>query len=175
MCETSDIELMARIKTGDEIAFAELIRRHQSALLNFFRRLGAQQDREDLVQETFLRLYRYRMRYKPTAKFTTFLYTLARHAWTDRWRKGQRRERLREALTICAPTMTDGGMGQVYDRMDTEQLLARLPDKLREVVVLSLYHHMRYEEIGEILDIPVGTVKSRVFNALQRLKEIRHE
>ena len=174
MQELPDHELMGRIRAGDQDAFAVLIRRHQTPLLNFFRRLGASNESEDLVQDVFLRLYRYRDRYVHNAKFTTFLYTLARHVWADRWRKLQRILRIEDRARREMTTECDGNMGRVRDAMDTRQALEQLPDKLRIVLVLSICQGLRYGEIGEVLGIPEGTVKSRVFLALKSLKEIYH-
>ena len=174
MQEPLDHELMERIRAGDENAFAALIRRHQNSLLNFFRRSGANTESEDLAQEVFLRLYRYRDRYVHNAKFTTFLYTLARHVWADRWRKLQRILRIQERAKQEMMTECDGNMGRVRDAMDTQQALEQLPDKLRIVLVMSICQGLRYSEIGDILGIPEGTVKSRVFLALKQLKEIYH-
>ena len=96
-----DAELMLRVRgQDDEAAFALLVSRHQKSLLNFFARSGVQYDSEDLVQQTFLRLYRYRQRYVATAKFTTFLFLLARQVWIDELRRRQRRERLIERLVV---------------------------------------------------------------------------
>jgi RNA polymerase sigma factor (sigma-70 family) len=175
MQELPDHELMGRIRAGDESAFETLIRRHQVPLLNFFRRLGAYSESEDLVQDVFLRLYRYRDRYVHNAKFTTFLYTLARHAWADRWRKLQRILRIEERAQRELPSETDGSLGQVRDAIDAQHALANLPEKLRMVLVMSIYQGLRYEEIAGALGIPEGTVKSRVFLALKRLKEIYRE
>ena len=174
MQELPDHELMRKIRTGDQDAFAELIRRHQSSLLNFFRRLGANNESEDLVQDVFLRLYRYRDRYEHNAKFTTFLYTLARHVWVDRWRKLQRILRIEERARQEMIAECDGNMGRIRDAIDTEQALEQLPDKLRIVLVMSICQGLRYSEIGEALGIPEGTVKSRAFLALKQLKEIYH-
>ena len=81
--ETDDFALMARVRAGRADAFRTLVERHRRPLLNFFARMGASSHGEDLAQETFVRLWNYRKKYKPSAKFTTFLYTLARHAWLD--------------------------------------------------------------------------------------------
>jgi RNA polymerase sigma-70 factor (ECF subfamily) len=175
MHEPLDHELMEKIKAEEEDAFALLIRRHQSPLLNFFHRLGANSDAEDLVQEVFLRLYRYRDRYAHSAKFTTFLYTLARRAWADRWRKRQRIERIEERARKEMPAESDGNLGRTRDTLDAQQALTQLPEKLRIVLVMSLYQGLRYDEIAAALEIPTGTVKSRVFLALRRLKEIYHD
>lgn len=175
MDEPSDIELMKRARAGDQEAFAALIRRHQAPLLNFFRRLGAYREAEDLAQEVFVRLYRWRERYVERAKFTTFLYTLARHAWADHGRRAARRERIAERAKTELPDVDDGAWPRVAARLDAQQALARLPEKLRVVLVMSLYQGLRYEEIAEALGIPQGTVKSRVFLALRRLREMFDE
>ena len=175
MHEPLDHELMEQIRAGEGNAFPLLIRRYQSPLLNFFRRLGANHDAEDCVQDVFLRLYRYRDRYEPSAKFTTFLYTLARHVWTDRWRKRQRMERIEKRARQEMPAENDGNLGRTRDTLDAGQVLTHLPEKLRIVLVMSLYQGLCYDEIAEALQIPAGTVKSRVFLALRRLKEIYHD
>lgn len=175
MCEPSDYELMDRTRAGDQTAFAALIRRHQGPLLNFFRRLGAGSDAEDLAQEVLLRLYRYRERYVRSAKFTTFLYTLARHTWADHWRKTKRRERIEERAEEELPRADDVAAARVSAALDAQHALEQLPEKLRIVLVMSLYQGLKYSEIAEALDIPEGTVKSRVFLALRRLREIYHE
>jgi len=164
---------MRRTAAGEIEAFGELVRRHQNNLLNFFRHLGAHMDKaEDLTQETFLRLYQWRQRYEPTARFKTFLFTLARHAWVDSLRK--------EARTV----RTAGGELPEYvpdarahpehaqTHLDIREALAALSEKLRAVVVLNVYHGLAYKEIGEILEIPEGTVKSRMFQALRQLRSL---
>lgn len=166
---------MARARLGEEDAFALLIRRHQAPLLNFFRRLGAGSEVEDLVQDVFLRVYRYRDRYAPTARFTTFLYTLARHAWADHWRKLKRRQRIADRAEAEWPRQDDTAAGRLGRGIDAQEALGRLPEKLRIVLVLSLHQGFRYREIAVILGIPVGTVKSRVFLAVRRLKDMYDE
>ncbi|MFZ4394695.1 MAG: RNA polymerase sigma factor [Kiritimatiellia bacterium] len=171
--------LMQRACQGDREAFTELVRRHQRPLMNFFRRCGVQTDAEDLVQQTFIRLYRYRDRYQPSAKLTTFLYLLARQVWIDELRRRQRTERLRKGLE-AEPQLefVAGGKGPERGKMDIEAALAALPEGMRMVVVMSIYQNMVYEDIALALQIPVGTVKSRMFNALRLLRqamEERHE
>jgi RNA polymerase sigma-70 factor, ECF subfamily len=167
-----DPELMRLVGTGDQDAFVVLIRRHQQPLLNFFRRLGAYNDAEDLVQETFLRVFRYRFKYRPVAKFTTFLYTVARHAWADGLRKAMRREALCERAATELPASDDSAGKRLHAAMDAQTALEQLSEKLRVVIVMSLYQGLKYDEIAGILDIPVGTVKSRMFTALSKLKEM---
>ena len=173
--ETDDFALMARVREGREDAFRHLVERHQRALLNFFARLGASHHGEDLAQETFVRLWNYRKKYKPAAKFTTFLYTLARHAWVDFLRRQTRFQLFASRYREEMPSATDGGLGRLRKELDIQAALERLSPKLREVLVLAVHQGLAYEEIAAILRIPVGTVKSRVFNALAALEEMFHE
>ena len=166
-----DADLMVRAAQGSEAAFGDLIRRHQRGLMNFFRRLGATvHEAEDAAQETFLRIFNYRKRYVATAPFRVFLYTLARHAWVDLTRKRQRwhRGQIPGIDMDGQPVLT-----RVFDweRLDLQDALNDLPTGHRMVLVLSLYNGMRYGEISSVMEIPVGTVKSRVFHALRKLRE----
>lgn len=166
-----DADLMVQVAADSREAFAELVRRHQNSLLNFFHRMGAYNDAEDLVQETFVRLFRGRARYRPTARFTTFLYVLARHAWADHGRKSWRRKRLETGLEDEA-MIVDRERGTVADtHLDVQAALGRLSPKLKEVLVLNVYQGLRYQEIADVLDIPLGTVKSRINLALQALRK----
>lgn len=167
----ADIDAMLRTARGNEEAFGELIHRHQNPLLNFFRRLGATTETaEDLVQDTFLRLYQWRTRYEPKAKFRTFLYMLARHAWADHLRKRMRRPKLNGAQDLDQAPHPRGGSEASDRRMDIQGALGKLSEKLRSVVVLNVYQGLAYREIAEALDIPEGTVKSRMFLALRELR-----
>ena len=169
---TDDFVLMARVAAGETAAFAALIRCHQSALVNFFRRLGANSEAEDMAQETFLRVWRYRMRYRPTAKFTTFLFTLARHVGADHLRCARKQERVVERVRDEAEKQDVTAQNTARQRLDAQVVLAALPEKLRLVVVMSLYQGLKYAEIAAVLNVPVGTVKSRMFFAMARLKEM---
>jgi RNA polymerase sigma-70 factor (ECF subfamily) len=170
-----DVPLMLETAAGSETAFAELIRRHQNGLLNFFTRMGVYNDAEDLVQETFVRVWKMRGKYRPTAKFSTFLYVLARNAWADRGRKAKRLDRLAGSLKTDAEI----GCGVTAPRsaggMDVQAALGKLSPKLREAIVLNIYQGLRYQEIADVLDIPLGTVKSRINTALQELREYFNE
>jgi RNA polymerase sigma-70 factor, ECF subfamily len=168
------LALMLAVSGGCEASFTALVRQHQNPLLNFFARMGASSDCEDLVQETFVRLYRYRLQYKPSARFTTFLYHLARHVWADRGRKIVRIERLGSAVQNEMEIASQCTPERPGDAVDVESALDRLSPKLREVIVLNIYQGLRYQEVADVLGIPLGTVKSRINLALGALKEILH-
>jgi len=170
-----DCELMLAAGAGDEASFALLVDRHGRDLLNFFSRMGAGGAAEDLAQETFLRLWGARARYRATARFTTFLYTVARRVFFDLCRAEKRRGLFAERLARETPASTDGGMAAARRRMDVLAALDALPPRLKEVLVLAVLQDLPYAEIADILSIPVGTVKSRVFTALGFLRETFHE
>ena len=170
--ETDDFSLMARVREEDEDAFRILVDRHRRPLLNFFARMGASSHGEDLAQESFIRLWNYREKYKPSAKFTTFLYTLARHAWLDFVRRSIRFKLFSDRYREETPSSTDGGLGRLRKDLDVQAALDKLSPKLRETLVLAVHQGLAYDEIAAVLRIPVGTVKSRVSNALAALKEM---
>jgi RNA polymerase sigma-70 factor (ECF subfamily) len=174
----SDVELMRLLREDREEALRVLVERHQQNLVNFFRRLGADvHEAQDGAQETFLRLFRYRDRYRPTAPFRSFLYTLARHAWVDATRRSERQRAVplggREDIPGELDVRRDGHLN-LEDRLDLEQALEELPEHLRWTIVLSVHQGLSYGEIAEVLQIPVGTVKSRIFYAIRRLREALH-
>ena len=149
-------------------------RKFEKSLLNFFWRQGVSpSESEDLVQETYLRLWRHRGDYRPTAKLSTFLFLMARQVRIDALRRQTRRERREDKWTSEQPVVTDaGGLGV---REDVRWALARLSEPLREVVELGVLQDLPYAEVAEILEIPVGTVKSRMHNALKELRKVFDE
>lgn len=171
-----DALLMLRVTRGDDEAFTRLVERHQRSLLNYFLRSGALDESEDLVQKTFVRLYRYRDRYQPVARFATFLYHLARNVWVDETRALARKRRLfnalREEEKENTPTNSIIPSGAA---MDAATALSALSPKLRDVVVLHIYQGLRYHEIADVLEIPEGTVKSRMNLAMNALRQALHE
>ena len=149
-------------------------RKFEKNLLNFFWRQGVSySEGEDLVQETYLRLWKYRREYRPTAKLSTFLFLMARQVRIDALRRRTRRENREEGWTRDRPTTeTPKAFGV---REDVRWALAKLSEPLRDVVELGVFQDLPYAEVAEILGIPVGTVKSRMHNALKELKEIFDE
>ena len=161
---------MLRARDDDLDAFSELVRRHQRQVMNFFARNGVYRDVEDLAQETFLKLHRARHRYVPTAKFTTFLYLIARQVMIDSIRHSTRKAALvekygKEAPSEAPPPRMRG------EKSDAEAALACLSQPLREAVVLVVMQGMAYAEAAEVMEVPVGTVKSRVSAAMARMRQ----
>lgn len=174
MNDVPDAELMSMAAAGRDEAFREIVLRYQNILLNFFlRKCVSYSDGQDLAQRTFLRLWRYRGRYSPQAKFTTFLFLLAGQEAVDFFRAEGRRAGLEEGIAHEADVAADvKEPAAPAEGEDVRRAVARLPEGLRDVVELGVFQDLPYAEVGKILKIPVGTVKSRMFNALRKLKEL---
>lgn len=165
-----DVQLMLRAARDDMEAFGLLVEKHQKSLLNFFARCGVERDVEDLAQLTFLKLHRMRRAYRPAAKFTTFLFLIAKQTMLDRVRSDARKAALheragREAEPVVPPPAARG------ERDDARRALSRLSPGLAAAVALVVMQGFEYAEAAEILEVPVGTVKSRVHAALKQMRE----
>lgn len=162
---------MKRVSKGDSGAFRVLVERHQNSLVNFFYRMGAYNHAEDYAQETFVRVYRYRKKYRPQEGFRRLLYTVARHVRIDELRKFKRYEDRvlvdsEDVLKAQPQPAKKPGAG-----LDAETALQQLSPKLREVIVMKVLQGLQYNEIADILEIPEGTVKSRIHIAMDQLRE----
>ena len=143
-------------------------------LLNFFWRQGVSySEGEDLVQETYLRLWKYRSQYRPTARLSTFLFLMARQVRLDVLRRETRKAKREETWGREHPQYAEPPPAGT--REDVRWAVSRLSEPLRDVVELGVFQDLPYAEISEILSIPVGTVKSRMSNALKKLKEVLDE
>jgi len=172
----ADAVLMEMASRGDTGAFSKLVDKFRNPLLNFFMSKGVNQsDGEDLAQITFLKLWNSRFRYVRSAKFTTFLYTVANNVRLDSARGAMRRQKLEEGLAREAELPKEEPQAAPAEGDDVRKAVAKLSPALREVVELAVFLDRPYADVSEALGIPVGTVKSRMFNALKKLKEILDE
>lgn len=164
----SDENLMTRFGRGDSSAFSELVDRHQHRLLNFiYRRTGSRESAEDIVQETFLRVVNAASRYQATAKFTTWLYTIA----LNLWRNEIARQRTPVELNERDRVQESGAMDQQVDFQKLQSLMQDLTDEHRLVLELSFIEGWTNQQIADLLSCSVGTVKSRKFYALKALRK----
>lgn len=148
-------------------------KKYEKNLLNFFCRQGVSSfEGEDLVQETYLRLWNYRDRYRRAAKLSTFLFFLARQVRIDALRRQTRREARESKWGEDQP---DTQLPKLCVREDVRWALSQLSEVHREIIELGVFQDLPYAEISEILSIPTGTVKSRMSNALKKLKEVFDE
>ena len=165
-----ETELMLRIKGGDRAAFEELFRLYEKPLTNYLYRLCGNRARsEDLLQDAFLRLWKAAPTYEPSAKVSTYIFRIAHNLFLND--AARRREKALESME--AETRSDPGsdLNRREVVSQVQRAIEELPDGEREVLLLSEYNGFKYAEISEILGIPVGTVKSRMFSAVQKLKE----
>src|SRR5262245_28938509 len=164
-----ETDLMLAIRGGSADAFQELYESYRKPLANFLYRMCWNRALvDDLVQEVFLRVWRSRESYEPTAKVSTYLFRIASNLWINH------AEKKRESVLGDADRATDESPADPLERGEVRQAVKRaveaLPEGERLCLVLSEYNGLKYAEISEVLGIPVGTVKSRIFSAVQRLK-----
>lgn len=172
-----DEELMTRAAAGDSDAFAQLYHRHKEGLIAFcYRMLRNWEDAGDVFQEAFRYLHTHAARYRPTARFTTYLYHVARNMCIDILRR-RKRWNLQQ-LDATADLLPDGGPAE-SPRLELEEVEAHLrkaleevPPPYREVLHLRVVERLGYDEIAQILECPVGTVKSRLHVGLATLRTI---
>lgn len=169
--EFTDEELMLQVAKHDrEEALVELIERYRTPLVNHFLRRGVHHEYEDLAQDTFVRLYKARKRYKVRAKFRTYLYHIAHRVWQDHLRKSARRQR-RETAFRHEPR-PQYAAPDTQSASDLDWALSHLAALHREVLVYAAIDHLSHAEISEILGIPTGTVKSRLHHAMTQLRTL---
>ena len=179
-----DVRLMLRAKDGDSAAFEELVVNYQDRLVHVFVHLvGNQETAEDLAQETFLRIYRSRHGYVPTAKFSTWLFKIANNlASNSRRSKGRRREVDINSADGDAPRTEEELVAEKSAMMPTRQLdkkemaqvvqsaLTSLSDRQRLAVLLYKFEEMSYADIGMTMDLSEAAVKSLLSRAREALR-----
>lgn len=176
-----DHALMVRIGAGDHAAFRQLLERHQNAVVGtVVKMLGNASESEDIAQQVFLRIWRNAKRYRPDAKFTTYLYTITRNLVFNETRRKSRKKEVssdeREEhsnLTVEASPhrQPDSEILQAELQQKVDEAIASLPESQRMAVVLRRYEQLSYEEIADVLHLSVSAVKSLLFRARTSLRE----
>ena len=176
-----DHALMARIGQGDHHAFRELVERHQHAVIGTVAKmLGNSHDAEDISQQVFLRIWRNARTYRPDAKFTTYLFTIARNlVFNETRRRGrkkevsseEREEQSNQLIEDRPEYRPDAELLQGELQQAVDRAIAALPESQRMAVVLRRYEQLSYEEIAEVLKLSVSAVKSLLFRARTTLRE----
>ena len=181
----SDEQLMLLFQGGNENAYIELVNRYKDKLINFiFNYLGDIESSEDVVQETMIKLYQKKHYYKEIAKFSTWLYTIAKNLANTELRKRKQRK-----TTLLSQFSKDDKMYDLpsNDNEDGQEIqteivnriireaVDQLSEKFKTVITLRDIQQLSYEDISEIIDVPIGTVKSRINRArLQLQVELKH-
>jgi RNA polymerase sigma-70 factor (ECF subfamily) len=176
-----DVALMGRIGAGDHAAFRTLVERHQDAVVGTVAKmLGNSADAEDIAQQVFLRIWRHAKNYRPDAKFTTYLFTIARNLVFNESRRRSRRKEIsteeREETShleveASPDRQPDAELLQAELQRAVDAAIAALPEAQRMAVVLRRYEQMPYEEIAVVLKLSLPAVKSLLFRARAALRE----
>jgi RNA polymerase sigma-70 factor (ECF subfamily) len=176
-----DAELMLRVREGDQASFGLLLEKHRSPVIHFlYRMVQNQAVAEELAQEVFLRVYKSRSSYEPTAKFTTWLFRIASHLALN-WIRDGRNEKRQASLDEESP---DGTAKQVPDRSRTveqelvyqaklrevREAIESLPAKQKAAVMMHKFQEMEYVQIADVLSCSESAVKSLLFRAYESLR-----
>lgn len=179
----SDEKLILRFQEGDINAYNELVKRYKDRLLNFvFRYFNNLEQAEDVVQDTLIKLYTHANYYKNVAKFSTWIFTIAKNNALTELRKNKRKRT--DSLYTDDGKFLDIGSkeesleSRVQNEIAIDQLnkfLDEIPENFRMAVVLRDFQELSYEEISKILEIPIGTIKSRINRGrIQLAEKMKH-
>ena len=177
----TDEELIARFQDGDEQAYVELVNRYRNKLMSFiYRFVNDMEQAEDIVQDALLKLFTHKHYYKSIAKFSTWIYTIAGNFAKTELRKKKTRKVTRLShmgledkdyeLPSVAPESDDVIQGE-YIEKKIQAAIQKLPLHFRTVTILRDIQELSYEEISKIVDVPLGTVKSRINRARLQLQK----
>lgn len=180
--KTPEAELVTRILAGEKQSFAQLIEQYQKPIYNLaYRMVGNREDAKDLAQETFLRAFKGLHTYCPERPFAPWLYRIAANICIDHCRKRKlktvsliiRDDAGTEQERPIADTGDEPGARMVLQEQEEELFKAMLglPEKFRVPLILRHIHHYTYEEIGEVMEIPPGTVKTWIYRGRNQIKE----
>ena len=176
----SDKELILRFQQGDELAYVELVNRYRNRLMNFvFRFVGSFQEAEDIVQDTFVKLYQKKDYYRPISAFSTWIFTIASNLAKTELRKRKRRKISylsqigieEKDFDIPVEDTTDEETVGEYTESQIQDAIQSLQLHFRTALILRDIEELSYEEISKILDVPLGTIKSRINRARLQLQE----
>tara|TARA_B100001996_G_scaffold371377_1_gene346669 strand:- start:1151 stop:1738 length:588 start_codon:yes stop_codon:yes gene_type:complete len=176
----SDEQLIAQFQLGNEEAYIELVKRYRDRLINFvFQFLGDFEKAEDVVQDTMLKLYEKKHYYKEIAKFSTWLYTIARNLANTELRKQKRRKTTllsnmskdeKEYELPAVQPDTGSEIQNEYVEKQIQTAIHALPEHFKTVIILRDIQELSYDDISSIVDVPIGTVKSRINRARLQLQ-----
>ncbi|KAB2888946.1 MAG: RNA polymerase sigma factor [Kofleriaceae bacterium] len=185
LTQEADEDLMVRYQQGEVRAFEILLGRHRKSVFNFILRyVGDKETAEDLLQETFMRVIKGADAYKRQAKFTTWLYTIARNLCVDQ----TRRRKHRRHASLDAPMAADDDSGTLLDVLPSSEMasdrksvnkqlyqrlqgaIGALSEEQREVFLMREFLDMPFKQIADVVGVPENTVKSRMRYALEKLR-----
>jgi len=172
----TDENLMKAVRNGEIAKLGQLFDRHNRALFDFFAKVtGSRITAEDLVQDVFFRILKYRKTFREDSHFKAWMFHIARNARVDYYRKHQTDAVTAQDATDHLPSrfgLPGHDLEQEQQTLLLECALFQLPPDKREVLILSRYQDMKYEDIAELLGCEVTTIKVRVYRAIRELRDI---
>ena len=176
----TDEQLIGRFQAGDERAYVELVNRYKDRLFNFVVQfLGDVEQAEDVVQDTMIRLYEKKHYYKEIAKFSTWIYTIARNLANTELRKRKRRKTTylsqmsKEERQYEIPAIQDDVDQSLHNEFIQDRIksaISKLPEHYKMVIILRDIQELSYDDISNIVGVPLGTIKSRINRARLQLQ-----
>ena len=167
-----DRQLVARVLEGDDVAFEYLFNRYRDAIYRLFvQRLGGVNDADDLLQETFIKVYINLHRYRPDYTFGQWVYTIARNTFIDYVRRRQEDLPIDDKFTAPPsnnPTPEENIIRK-QQRTQIERYLQAMPPRYRQLIVMRFFEEYSYEEIAMKLELPLGTVKTQIHRAREQM------
>jgi len=174
--ELDESELLDRCRSGDAEAFAQLVRKYRDRIFNLaWQLLGNRDDAEDVAQETFLQAYEHLHQFRGESPIFPWLYRIAVNACMMKLRQRKFVEPLPDDHEPADEIDWHEVEERVLLKQRIDRVLARLPENLRLVLILREVHQLSYDEIAQVLSIPVGTVRSRLFEARKKFAQIWRE
>jgi RNA polymerase sigma-70 factor (ECF subfamily) len=175
----SDLDLLRMVRRGDPDGATELFQKYSGPLLRFAdRMLSNRSEAEEITQEVFLKLITRVEQYDGRAAVSSWLYAIAANACRDRLRRSKRAVIVPLDAVAEAKSEETGAENRIHERdrrKAVRRALARLSEEQREALILARYHGMAYAEIAKTLEITEGAVKTRIFRAIETLKEVFSE
>ncbi len=170
----SDEMIMEAVKNGDLQQASLLFERHQKPVFNFLARMAMDRDiAEDLTQNVFLRMIKYRNSYREGNKFQSWIYQVARNVFSDHYQKEKNKRS--DFIDVERLSGQIANSQEEQEQLEREKLLhqsmAKLNDEQRELLMLTRFQQLKYEEVANIMDMTVGNVKVKVHRAIQKLRE----
>ena len=170
----TDEQIMEAVKNGDLQQASVLFERYNKRIFNFLARMTIDRDlAEDLTQNVFLRILKYRNSYREGAKFQAWIYQVARNAFSDHYQA--HKNKFSDFVDVEKVSDHLYDPNETTDMDEQEKLLHRsmalLSEEQRELLVLTRYQHMKYEEVALIMDTTVANIKVKVHRAIARLRE----
>lgn len=170
----TDEQIMEAVKNGDLQQASLLFERYHLKLFNFLARLAMDRElAEDLTQNVFLRMIKYRNSYKSGLRFQSWIYQVARNVFTDHYQVQKNKRAGFVDVEKVGEWMADEDEGMMKEEQEKilQRSLALLSDEQRELLVLTRFQHLKYEEVAAIMDTTVANIKVKVHRAIARLRE----